>query len=112
MNNRVKFLLSFRARLILLLASFLLLTIVLVIALDNWARAKSYREVRHQSREVKEAVNNGFGDIAEAIGIAVQNLSSERFLYRRIEDGEFKLPDTVEDILVADKDGKVADSTV
>lgn len=103
---------SFRARLMLLLASFLLLTIVLVLLLDNWARTRAHREVEHQSREVKEAVNGGFGDFADAIGIAIQNLSSERFLYRKIEDGEIRLPFTVEHIIVADKDGKVVDATV
>jgi signal transduction histidine kinase len=112
MSDRVRFLMSFRARLILLLASFLLLTIALVILLDNWARRRAHHEVERQSREVKDAVDNGYGDIAKAFGIAVQNLSSERYLYRRIEDGEFQLPDTVEDIIVADKDGKVADTTV
>jgi len=112
MSDKVRFLMSFRARLILLLASFLLLTIALVILLDNWARTRAHHEVAHQSREVKDAVNDGFGDFAEAIGIAVQNLSSEKFLYRKLEDGEITLPPTVEHIIVADKDGKVADSTV
>ena len=112
MSDKVRFLMSFRARLILLLASFLLMTMALVILLDNWARGRAHHEVERQSREVKEAVNDGFGDFAKAIGIVIQNLSSDKFLYRKIEDGEIQLPRTVEDIIVADKDGKVADTTV
>src|SRR5437763_3662070 len=112
MSDEVRCLMSFRARLILLLASFLLMAMALVILLDNWARRRAHHEVAKQSQEVKEAVNDGFGDFADAISIAIQNLSSDKFLYKKIEDGEIKLPPTVEHIIVADRDGKVADTTV
>ena len=45
MSDKVRFLMSFRARLILLLASFLLMTMALVILLDNWARHRAHHEV-------------------------------------------------------------------
>ena len=112
MLDTVKFFMSFRARLMLLLTSFLLLTIVLVLALDNWTRERANDEVEIQSQEVKDAVNDGFSDFALAIGLAIQNLSSERYLYKQIEAGEVELPPTVKDIIVADKDGKVSDTTL
>ena len=111
MSDRVKFFMSFRARLMLLLTSFLLLTIVVVLALDNWTRKRANEEVEVQSEEVKNAVKEGFSDFAVAIGIAIENLSSERYLYKQIEAGEVELPRTVEHIIVADKDGKVSDTT-
>ncbi|HEX8186461.1 MAG TPA: ATP-binding protein [Blastocatellia bacterium] len=112
MSGKVKFFMSFRARLMLLLTSFLLLTIVLVLALDNWARKRADQEVIQQSEEVKDAVSSGFSDFALAIGMAIHNLSSEKFLYERIDEGEMKLPPTVQHIIVADKDGKVSDTTL
>src|SRR5215216_2116721 len=112
MSGKVKFLMSFRARLMLLLTSFLLLTIVLVLSLDNWARKRANQEVKQQSEEVRDAVNSGFSDFALAIGMAIQNLSSDKFLYERIEAEEMKLPPTVEHIIVADKGGKVSDTTL
>ncbi|MEK6303968.1 MAG: ATP-binding protein [Acidobacteriota bacterium] len=112
MPDRVKFFMSFRARLMLLLTSFLLLTIVLVLALDNWTRKRANEEVQVQSEEVKNAVKEGFSDFAKAIGLAIENLSSERYLYKQIEAGEVKLPDTVGHIIVADKNGKVSDTTL
>jgi len=111
MSDRVRFFMSFRARLMLLLTSFLLLTIVVVLALDNWTRKRANEEVEVQSEEVKNAVKEGFSDFAVAIGIAIENLSSERYLYKQIEAGEVELPRTVEHIIVADKDGKVSDTT-
>ena len=112
MSGKVKFLMSFRARLMLLLTSFLLLTIVLVLALDNWARKRADQEVLQQSQQVKDAVNSGFGDFFEATGMAIHNLSSERFLYERIQAGEMDLPPTVEHIIVADSNGEVKDTTL
>ncbi|HWN98856.1 MAG TPA: ATP-binding protein [Blastocatellia bacterium] len=112
MSERVKFFMSFRARLMLLLTSFVLLTIILVLTLDNWTRERANEEVETQSGEIKDAVNDGFSDFAVAIGLAIQNLSSERYLYKQIEAGEVKLPPTVEHIIVADKDGKVSDTTL
>jgi hypothetical protein len=40
MSEKIKFFMSFRARLMLLLSSFLVLTIVLVLALDKWAQKR------------------------------------------------------------------------
>ncbi len=112
MSDRVRFFMSFRARLMLLLTAFLLLTIILVLTLDNWSRKQAAEEVKVQSEQVKDAVNSGFIDFAVAIGLAIENLASDRYLYKQIEAGEVQLPDTVENIIVADKDGKVSDTTL
>lgn len=112
MPDRAKFFISFRARLMLLLTSFLLLTIILVLALDNWTRKLANQEVQVQSGEVKNAVKDGFSDFAKAIGLAIENLSSRGYLYEQIEAGELKLPATVEHIIVADRNGKVSDTTL
>ena len=77
MSEQIKFFLSFRARLMLLLSSVLLLTIALVIALDSWVAARTSKEVDLRSQQVKDAVNDGFTDFALAMGMAVHNLSSE-----------------------------------
>jgi len=103
---------SFRARLMLLLSSFLLLTIVLVLALDRWAQKRAAEEVRQQSEQVDDAVKKGFSDFAQAIGMAIKNLNSEKYLYKQIEAGEIDLPDTVEHIIVADEYGAVSDTTI
>lgn len=103
---------SFRARLMLLLSSFLVLTIVLVLALDRWAQKRAAEEVRQQSEQVNAAVNKGFSDFAHAIGMAIENLNSERYLYKQIQDREVDLPDTVEHIIVADEFGAVSDTTI
>ena len=112
MPNDVKFFMSFRVRLMLLLTSYLLLTIVLVLALDKWAQKSAAAEVSSQSEQVKEAVNSGFSDFAKAIGLAINNLNSERYLYRQIQAGEIGLPGTVEHIIVADQYGNVSDTTL
>src|SRR5262245_22569601 len=112
MSENVKFYMSFRVRLILLLSSFLLLTIVLVLALDKWAQQRASQEVAQQSEQVKEAVNSGFSDFAKAMYLAIKNLNSSRYLYKQIEAGEIKLPDTVEHIVVADEYGRVSDTTL
>jgi signal transduction histidine kinase len=112
MSDRVKSLMSFRARLILLLTAFLLLTIVLVLALDSWVRKRAAEEVAQQSEEVKAAVNSGFSDFAQAIGMAIQNLNSETYLSSYIESGEMRLPPTVEHVIVADEQGDVKDTTI
>ncbi|MFY9557862.1 MAG: ATP-binding protein [Blastocatellia bacterium] len=112
MSDKIKFFMSFRARLMLLLTSFLLLTIVLVLALDKWAQKRAAEEVRQQSEQVKDTVNKGFSDFAQAIGMAIKNLNSERYLYKQIQDGEIDLPDTVEHIIVADEFGAVSDTTI
>jgi len=112
MSEKIKFFMSFRARLMLLLSSFLLLTIVLVLALDKWAQKKASEEVAQQSAQVNEAVNGGFSDFASALHMAIKNLNSERYLYKQIQRGEIKLPDTVEHIIVADEHGSVSDTTL
>lgn len=112
MSEKIKFFMSFRARLILLLSSFLLLTIVLVLALDKWAQERAAQEVAKQSARVNNAVNEGFSDFAEALYMAIKNLKSERYLYKQIQRGEIRLPDTVEHIIVADEHGKVSDTTL
>jgi signal transduction histidine kinase len=111
MSDKVKFLMSFRARLMLVLSSFLLLTIILVVGLDSWARKRADQEVARQSQEVGEAVNTGFGDFATAIGMAIKNLSSDKFLYERIKAGEMRLPGTIKHIIISDKNGLVNDTT-
>lgn len=112
MSEKVKFFMSFRARLMLLLSSFLLLTIVLVLALDKWAQKRASEEVAQQSDQVKDAVNGGFSDFATALHMAIKNLNSERYLYKQIQRGEIELPHTVEHIIVADQYGAVSDTTL
>lgn len=112
MSDNVKFFMSFRVRLMLLLTSFLLLTIVLVLALDQWAQRRAAEEVAQQSEQVKDAVNNGFSDIVEAFGLAIHNLNSDQYLYKQIQEGKVTLPQTVEHIIVADQYGKVSDTTL
>jgi len=112
MSKNVKFFISFRVRLMLLLTSFLLLTIVLVLALDKWAQKRAAEEVAQQSEQVNEAVKLGFSDFAQAIGMAIENLNSERYLYKQIQAGEIQLPRTVEHIIVADEHGLVSDTSL
>ena len=112
MSGRVKFFMSFRVRLMLLLTSFLVLTIALVLALDKWAQKRAAEEVRQQSEQVKDAVNDAYSDLVKAIGMAIENLNSERYLYKQIQAGEIKLPDTVEHIIVADEHGAVSDTSI
>src|SRR5215210_7193446 len=110
MSERVRFLMSFRARLILLLTSFLLLTILLVLVLDHWAQKRISKEIEAQNTRMTEAVNTGYSDFMEAIGLALQSLDSQDFLYEKISRDA--LPRTVENIIVTDRDGKVKDSTL
>ena len=112
MSETVKFFLSFRVRLILLLSSFLLLTIILVLALDKWAQRRASQEVAQQSEQVKDAVNSGFSDFAKATYLAIKNLKSNSYLYKQIQSGEITLPDTVEHIIVTDEYGAVSDTTL
>lgn len=112
MTEKVKFFMSFRVRLMLLLTGFLLLTMILVLGLDKWAQRRAAEEVFRQSEQVKEAVNGGFSDFAQAIGMAIENLSSERDLYKQIAAGEIQLPKTVEHVIVADEHGAVNDTTL
>src|SRR5581483_4977298 len=110
MSDKVRFLMSFRARLILLLASFLLLTIALVILLDNWAAKRANVEIERQNQQVTAAVNDLIGDFYQAVNLAQQNLDKEEYLYQTIKPGE--MPQAIEHIMVADSEGKVKDSTL
>jgi signal transduction histidine kinase len=110
MIGGVKFLMSFRARLILLLTAFLLLTIVLVFALDQWAQRRIDAEVRRQNEQVKEVVNSSFGAFAQALSLALSNLATEDYLYEKVSPEE--LPPTIKHILIADEAGNVTDSTL
>jgi signal transduction histidine kinase len=110
MTDKVRLLMSFRARLILLLASFLLLTIVLVILLDNWAAKRANIEIERQNAETTAALNDLIGDFAQAINLAQSNLDKSDYLYETIKPGQ--LPDAVEHILVTDSEGRVKDSTL
>lgn len=112
MHDKVKFFMSFRIRLMLLLTSFLLLTIALVLLLDRWAQQRASEEVLQQSEQVKDAVNSGFSDFNKAMGLAMKNLNTERFLYEQMEAGQIQLPPTVEHIIVADEYGAVRDATL
>ena len=100
---------TFRARLMLLLTSFLLLTFVVVFLLDRWANERSDEAIKAQNRQIKAAVTSGYGDIARANNIAIQSLASEKFLYEEISRSE--LPPTVENILITDREGHVKDGT-
>ncbi len=110
MSDKVRLLMSFRARLILLLASFLLLTIALVILLDNWAAKRTNVEIGRQNQEIREEVNNLVGDFAQAINLAQQNLNKEDYLYQTIKPDQ--LPEAIEHIMVTDSEGKVKDGTL
>ena len=110
MSDKVRFLMSFRARLILLLASFLLLTIALVILLDNWAAKRANVEIDRQNQQVTAALNDLIGDFAQAINLAQQNLDKEDFLYQTIKPDQ--MPPAIEHIMVTDSEGKVKDSTL
>ena len=110
MPERVKLFSSFRGRLMLLLTSFLLLTMVLVLVLDRWAQRRASAEVFRQSQRVKGAFNTSFGDFAQAVSLGLQSLSSNEYLYEAT--GRVEIPSTLKDIIVADDTGKVKDSTL
>ena len=110
MSDKVKFLMSFRARLILLLTSFLLLTVVLVLALDNWARKRVEKVIVTQSQQITDTVNSGYNDLAQATSLAMQNLNSDKYLYEIVEPEE--LPRTIEGIITTKEDGEIKDSTL
>jgi signal transduction histidine kinase len=110
MTDKVRLLMSFRARLILLLASFLLLTIALVLLLDNWAAKRTNIEIDRQNQEITAANNDLIGDFAQAINLAQGNLDKEDYLYQTIKPGQ--LPLAIEHILVTDSEGRVKDSTL
>ncbi|HKV41783.1 MAG TPA: ATP-binding protein [Blastocatellia bacterium] len=108
MSNGVRFLMSFRARLLVLLASFLIVTTALVVIVDTKVQNRINAEVDQQNKRVKDAVNNGFRDFSLAISLAQRNLGTDAFLY----DKPREIPDTVEHIIITDDKGKVRDSTL
>jgi signal transduction histidine kinase len=110
MSDKVKFLMSFRARLMLLLTSFLLLTSILVLALDNWARKRVEAVIVAQTQEITDTVNRGYGDLAWAMNLAMQSLDSDDYLYDVIKPDQ--LPRTIEGIIVTEEDGTIRDSTL
>lgn len=109
-SDRVTLLMSFRARLLFLLTSFLLLTTVLVVLLDSWAHKRADAELDKQSQRVKTAFNTSFGDFAQATSLAVQSLRSSEFLYQMVMPED--MPATVKDIIVATDNGEVKDGTL
>ncbi|HJQ69507.1 MAG TPA: ATP-binding protein [Blastocatellia bacterium] len=110
MSDKVKLLMSFRARLMLLMTAFLLLTSVLVLALDKWASKRVERVIVTQTEQITDTVNKGYGDLAEATNIAMLSLDSDLFLYEVI--GRDQLPRTVEGIIITEEDGTIRDSTL
>ncbi len=110
MSDNVKFLLTFRARLLLLLASCLLLTIIIVLALDYWAQQRINAEIEKQKEIVTDVINGGFGDLMKAVSLATESLGSNNFLYVTISPDE--MPKTVEAIIIADRFGNVTDGSV
>lgn len=110
MPERVKFLMSFRGRLMLLLTGFLVLTLALVLLLDRWAQRRATAELLRQNQQVKTAFNTSFGDFAQAVSLSLQSLSSESYLYQAIE--HIDMPSTLKAIIIADEKGVVQDSTL
>src|SRR5258708_2774820 len=110
MNKRVRFHLSFRARLMLLLASFLILTVGLVVLLDNWAAKRADAEIERQSQQVTASVNDLIGDFTQAVNMAQQSLNKDEYIYQIVKPET--LPPAVEHIIITDIDGKVHDSTL
>src|SRR5262245_39903518 len=110
MANEVKFLKTFRARLMLLLTACLLLTIAVVLVLDYLAQRAINKEIERQKQQVTDVFNEGFGDLAQAFFMGTESLRSSRLLYQIYTPEQ--IPKTIEVILVADKDGKVIDSSL
>ncbi|MEW6127738.1 MAG: ATP-binding protein [Acidobacteriota bacterium] len=110
MPEAVQFLKTFRARLVLLLAACLALTIGVVLALDYWAQRRINEEIEKQRQSVEGVINNGFGDLMQAVSIATASLGSDKYLYETISPDE--MPKTVEAIIVANSSGKITDSSV
>lgn len=110
MTDKIKILMTFRARLMLLLAACLLLTIAIVFALDYWAQQRLDDEINKQNDVVTDVIDAGFGDLMQAVSIATGSLGDEKFLYDAISPED--MPKTVEAIIVADQEGLVTDSTV
>ena len=99
---------SFRARLMLLLTSFLLITIGLVIALDKWAQKAVDEEVSRQNQQQRDSVDQAFGAFTSAHDIAMASLNTDKFIYDQFKGQE--LPPTIRHIIIADQKGRVTDS--
>ena len=110
MIYKTRLLSSFRGRLMLLLTSFLVLTIALVLVLDRWTQKRATSELVRQNQQVKSAFNTSFGDFAQAVSLGLQSLSSKDYLYEVI--GRVEMPSTLKDIIVTDDTGIVKDSTL
>jgi signal transduction histidine kinase len=108
MPARIGWFLSFRARLIALWSFFLVLTTILVFAVDRQVEKRIKSDVDQQNKQVKDAVNNGFEDFAVAINLAQQSLNQESYLYQNLP----AVPPNIEHIIVADENGVVKDSTL
>src|SRR5262245_14441131 len=110
MPENIQFLKTFRARLVLLLAACLLLTIGVILALDYWAQRRINEEIEEQRKRVEEIFNGGYGDLMQAVSLATSSLGSTKYLYETISPTA--MPRTVECIIIADKSGKIVDSTI
>ncbi|HYP28423.1 MAG TPA: ATP-binding protein [Blastocatellia bacterium] len=110
MSDKVKFLMSFRARLMMLLTSFLLLTIAFVLVLDNWASNRAEAEIAARSGQVREAFTTSFGDFAQAVRLAIEGFDQRDFMYNMISPED--MPPTVQHIIVTKEHGEVEDSTL
>jgi signal transduction histidine kinase len=100
--------LSFRGRLILLWASFLILTTILVFVIDRQVQHRVKNDVNQQNAQVKDAINSGFQDFASAISLAQQSLDKESYLFQSPQE----IPPNIEHIIVTDDKGLVKDSTL
>src|ERR1051325_9069878 len=110
MSNKTKIFMTFRARLMLLLTACLLLTIGIVFALEYWSQNSINNAIIDHNKEVEAAIDDGFGDIIQAVSIATRSLGSEDLIYNVVDPED--MPKTVEAIIVADKDGNVIDSSL
>jgi signal transduction histidine kinase len=110
MADKIKILMTFRARLMLLLTACLLLTIVIVFALDYWAQQGLNEEIKVQNEQVKEVIDDGFGDLMQAVSIATRALDSKELMYNVVAQED--MPKTVEAIIIADIEGTVIDSSL
>lgn len=110
MSDKIKFLMTFRARLMLLLTAVLLLTIALVLILDSWSRKVADKIIAEQNTQITDAVNRGYDDLAKATQLAIRSLDSKQFLYDIVEP--YGLPPSVENIFITEKSGKIRDGTL
>jgi len=108
MDAKLRYLMSFRARLILLWSAMLLLTVAFVFAIDLRVEKHVRSDVESENKDIKVAVNKGLVDLATAISLAQQNLISNSYLY----ESSKQIPESVEHIIITDEKGMVKDSTL